>query len=660
MPKRTGALLGVAKAALMEERVEPADVAHPADVLPELDVVVAVDTEGSGLHVDDGARPSVIIVAWQDPDSGVVRSYPFPFDQGTEGKVGLRTARFDIGQGDLFSGEVNLGRADWDWLVDWLTRRQISFHNAKHDLHQLRIGHRIWKSGVDLADQTVWDTMIGGKELWPLDPLGLGAQCERLGIRSGAGGSKTDTADPVKSWLRHRNLPPGRYDLVPWDIIGPYAASDGELSISLYHRQRAELEERGEDARQMKRELEVMRVLYRMETRGLPYDSVGSMAAAELLRGAQSRIAAKLPFDPSKGSEVKRFYFGKREEGGLGHLPYSVTEKKGEPQLNEDVLRKMLKDDLPWAGELAEYNRLDTALSMWYEAYPSMAGPDGRLRTSFKQVFVRSGRFSVERFQAQALPHNHRLETGALKDVPTVRALVGAAVPAGQELWEVDLAQAELRVAAVMADCQRMLRMVAAGEDLHGVTATELFGVDKNSPDWFKYRQVAKRGNFSFIFGVGSETFRETVRKLLGVELSSQESEQIVRKWNGLYPEYRRTIYQVMDIAKQRSYKHNGVSWVNLINGRKRWFQPYEELHKAFNQVVQASLAELGKDWMVDTERRHPGVLLLTVHDSQYLQLPAGDEGERIAHECARRGAEIGTDMFGTPMACDVARWNTH
>ena len=73
-------------------------------------------------------------------------------------------------------------------------------------------------------------------------------------------------------------------------------------------------------------------------------------------------------------------------------------------------------------------------------------GGDGRIRTSFRQTKVVSGRLSVERVQLQAIPHDYQLGT---LGVEGVRSFFKP--DDGFELWEVDISQAEIRVATAVA-----------------------------------------------------------------------------------------------------------------------------------------------------------------------------------------------------------------
>lgn len=88
-----------------------------------------------------------------------------------------------------------------------------------------------------------------------------------------------------------------------------------------------------------------------------------------------------------------------------------------------------------------------------------------------------------------------------------------------------------------------------------------------------------------------------------------------------------------------------------------RWFKPYEDLHKAFNQAVQGSLAQMFKVWMVSVDRRIPGTLVLVVHDSQVLEVPQTQRGLKMVEWAAQEGGRIGTEMFGTKMSVDVKKW---
>lgn len=683
---------------------------------------VAWDTETNTLFVDDGARVSTASVGWiemENPSSVeggrlVIRYVAWPFAQGRVGKAE------DDGVRDLFyTGDMNLPPREWVALMNWLARAPWGLigHNAKFDLHVTREGvlarpklegkGSIWQAqkrgyaGVDLVKQVVWDTMLAAKELYPRESAALKPTSVRLGLDPD-GGDEDAEQKALKPYLGPKTNP--RYDLVPIEVMNPYAAKDTGLTMALWWHQQCELAEGhnahgrgGWTARHwIEREVEVMKALYRMEQAGVPFDGWGAEhARIEVDRRIEAE-QAKLPF---LVEQAKQFFFETNQDGvpvwvgtpgggsiqGKGYPPYSVTTVKREPQMTAEVVAQMVQDEIPYAQGLQNINKLKTANKMWYVPYRAGLGADSRLRTSFRQASnargddggTRSGRFSVERVNLQAIPHDYRLsEFEIMEGIATPRQLIGQAAARlpGWELWETDLAQAELRVAAMWAGCQKMLDAIERGEDLHGNTTTELFHIESDDRTWGQMRQVAKRGNFSLIFGSGWLTFQRMVKKETGVALTDWEAKRIVADWNTLYPEFRRAI-------EQHSRQVEKVQHVTLANGRARWFTSYEDRHKAFNQRVQASLAEYGKEWILSTERLlEPmhlaqrgldegvgrGGLLLVIHDSQVLLLPeAGraDQADQVAPEAIMEqirlnGVQLWHEMFpGVSGDAEAKRW---
>ena len=199
-------------------------VYRPSEVLPDLPQhhLVAFDTETSGLFVDDGARVSIVSVAWCDDDEApleTMHSYVFPFDQGTLDKVNL-PRKF---QGDGMFGTVdNLPLEELDFLAGWLHENDLTAHNAKFDCHIMAAGHRKHGPGWDLEPDVVWDSQIVQVLLDPRENSSLKPTAERLNLLPGQDERIGEVR--LKAWLaKHCTQDNPRYDLAPWDVIAPYA-----------------------------------------------------------------------------------------------------------------------------------------------------------------------------------------------------------------------------------------------------------------------------------------------------------------------------------------------------------------------------------------------------------------------------------------------------
>lgn len=213
----------------------------------------ALDTETSGLYEDGDidappARVSTVSIGWpllgdeadrydRWPNVTVAKeqilpnqwqwiaSVAWPFDQGGVDKPETH------GQQSLFE-EPNLDLRQWSYLLHMCQEFEQVYHNAKFDIHKMRVGTRKFE-GVDLLSGLRWDTQSGNNLLYPtIGTTSLKPSCKIL-----MGKDVKDEQDAVKNYLRKAKLPAGRYDLVPWDIIGTYADNDARLTVMLYLRQ---------------------------------------------------------------------------------------------------------------------------------------------------------------------------------------------------------------------------------------------------------------------------------------------------------------------------------------------------------------------------------------------------------------------------------------
>lgn len=635
---------------LAEPTLGPDDGSTPWLGLPDrAGMVVAFDCEASGLFVDEGARVSIVSVAWFGDDDETIQTRAFAFDQGTLDKPGTG------GQASLFDDAPNLGPDEWDELCGWLKRQKLVAHNIKYDLHIMAAGHRVWGRGVDLSNRIIWCTMVVNPIVFPGEPVALKPNAERLW-----GEQETAPQRRLQDWLRKNKY---RYDLAPWDLIGPYAHKDAEQCLRLWRTQlnlifQGEVPEPYE---LIEREIDLAICLYRMERRGIGFDVDGCGHAAAMLRIEHKRLQDKLwrmGMRPVTEAGARKWFYETK-----GYQPVSTTEK-GQPSVDAEAIKTLEERGAEGAADYRLFNLYGHALSMWYEGWPVKVGPDGRLRPSYHQTKAGgekgkgrgtiSGRLAVERVQLQAIPHDYRLPEG----VPSIRSFFRAAP--GKQLWEVDLAQAEIRVACHSTECEAMRQVLLAGGDIHGQTAQQVFGVAPDDPHYKMWRTLAKRLTFATLYGAGPKTFQRTLKEQSGIDASLEDCRGWLDQYRSAFPEfqdaYRRLEWQA---------KHNG--FIRLVTGRRRWFSEFERQfhpYKAFNQLVQGGVAEAMKIVKVEVEHRFPGVLLLEIHDSLVLEVPGGSEGAALVEQIRQLMIAEVSKLFGgwdadhpVPWEADAGVW---
>lgn len=664
---------------------------RPSVVLPDPGQLIGTavfDCETSGLYFDAGHRVAAVGVAFRiDPER--IYHHAFAFDQGRAEDKGLTVQYFPdtptyqkrglVGKpkGDPegrwdWDTDYNLPEDEWRTLCTWLLEAGkavgLTNHNLKYDLGMLRAGTRHWR-GVDLERYARWDTMLANPPCWPA--MGTNALKPVAEILWGT--EEADEAKVVQEALeevkKRYGISEKRYDLLPWEVNGPYASKDATQAYRLAELQELMIDEGRTCGTRINRTVDVMRVLTRMERRGFgPYQVERSAEIADRIDARIESLAATLPFSPPTGPRAAAYFYDE-----LGLAPWKVSEVprlvvnepdtrkaardgdvrrviKNHGDISATVSRRMAEAGVPHAEAWAQITELRIANQMFYRNYADLAGPDGRIRTSFKQAFVRTGRLSVERFQAQALPKKLALHLGD-ELLPEPRALFGIAP--GRRRMNLDLGQAELRIASMFAGCQVMLDALATGADFHGMTTQNVFHITRDDPNWDLMRDIGKRLTFASIFQVGAPKFRETLWDQAGVEWTLAECKNAVYGWRRTYPEFQASYYKWLEFAEQNMY-------VPLIDGQPSWMATARDYpNTAWNRVVQGSLALFANDWLVEVEKRTAkyDALILAVHDSVVLDLPE-DVADDVCTELQTMTVELWENTFHIPGAVDVKPWH--
>lgn len=623
----------------------------------------------------------------------------------------------------------NLHPDEYAHLVGWLDRRDnLAAHNSVHDMHQMRMGLRADAGGFGLAEglhawdmdtvpgawisgaaprlhmleptlmparlrRTIWCTMVVQKQVVdPLEAAALKKTARRLW-----GDDSTEEEERLKEELKRQGVGlTKRYDLLPWcGAVGDYAAADTHLGYRLWEYQQ-EVGEEGQVPKfwdLVEIEMVLRTTLYRMERRGCAYSVKESFDEGARMRAINARVAATMPFDPSKDAQAKRFYFGVHchraplkidrdgdrsyptfcpkdcpeceGKNGLGLTPTNRTPG-GQPQLDIEEIRRHMSEGRPWADVYFDWKKRRNADSKWYTGWAARTGPDGRIRTSFKQCKsdierpgmaaggTVSGRLAVGRWQAQAIPHLPLIPEGAFP----VRKLIGQ-VPAGTELtnwrgdryvtpvrrkqFEHDLAAGEIRVVTVIANSTKLWDALDAGQDTHAMNAKAFFGVDKDHPDFKHLRNGAKRGTFGVLYGGGVKAVHEQIEAATGMKFPQSKIKDAIDSFFETYPEFRRL---TMDAERRVTRWMGGPGFLTMLDGWRRWYRIDEKTNSAVNQIIQGNLARAMIYWMAEVERQVPGCLLLQVHDSLVTEHDDTPEGHAEAQLVSDIGQKVFQDYF--------------
>ena len=280
-----------------------------------------------------------------------------------------------------------------------------------------------------------------------------------------------------------------------------------------------------------------------------------------------------------------------------------------------------LRGEHPVIPGILEYRTLSKLKSTYCDGLVKVIGPDGRIHSSLNQTETRTGRISSSEPNLQNIPV--RTELGR----ELRRCFIARE---GWALVDADYSQIELRVLAAMAGERTMLGAFAAGEDIHTITASQVFGLPPEMVTPLMRRR-AKAVNFGIVYGIGAYSLAQDI----GVPF--REAEDYIQGYFDHYPDIRRFRAEMIRLANKRGY-------AETLFGRRRALPELRNSQRqlrefgervAVNMPIQGTAADIIKLAMVRVHQRlaEEGLrarLILQVHDELIVEAPV-EEAEAVA-----------------------------
>jgi len=299
-------------------------------------------------------------------------------------------------------------------------------------------------------------------------------------------------------------------------------------------------------------------------------------------------------------------------------LPAGKKTKTGW-STNADVLEK-LRGKHPIVNDVLDYRTLTKLKSTYADGLLKVIDEDGRIRTSFMMTVTDTGRLSSREPNLQNIPI--RREFGG-----QIRKMFVAAP--GKVLVDADYSQIELRLLAHISGDGNMIAAFRSGEDIHAVTASQVFGVPLGEVTRLQ-RSHAKAVNFGIVYGISAWSLAQDI----GVSQAEAKAymDAYLEKYHGVRDYQKRIVAQ----AKEQGF-------VSTLFGRRRTLPELKSSNfalrsfgerVALNMPIQGTAADIIKLAMVNVARRldHEGLeskLILQVHDELIAECPEA-EAERV------------------------------
>jgi DNA polymerase-1 len=274
--------------------------------------------------------------------------------------------------------------------------------------------------------------------------------------------------------------------------------------------------------------------------------------------------------------------------------------------------------DLP--ARVLDWRQLSKLKSTYTDALQEQINPEtGRVHTTYTLASTSTGRLSSTDPNLQNIPI--RTEEG--------RRIRCAFVPAaGHKLLSADYSQIELRILAHLAGIEALRQAFHERQDIHAITASQVFGVPLAGMD-AQTRRKAKAINFGIIYGISPFGLANN----LGI--GQGEAKAYIDAYFARYPGIRDYMERTKAFCRKHGYvtslfgRRMHMPGIRDANPAKRSFQE----RAAINAPIQGSAADVIRRAMIrlPAALAHAGLgarMLLQVHDELVFEVPEAEAEE--------------------------------
>jgi DNA polymerase-1 len=397
------------------------------------------------------------------------------------------------------------------------------------------------------------------------------------------------------------------FDQVPIEDATRYAAEDADITLRLWMTLKPLLAAQGVMTVYETSERPLVPVIVEMEANGVMVDrqhlSHLSGELAQKMAAMESEIfdLADTEFNIASPKQLGEILFEKLS------LPGGKKTKTGAYATGADILEGLAAEGHALPAAVLRWRGMAKLKSTYTDALPTFINPTtGRIHTSYSLAATTTGRLSSSDPNLQNIPI--RSEEGR-------RIREAFIAPEQHVLVSADYSQIELRILAHMADIGALKSAFAEGQDIHAMTASEIFNVPMKemTPE---IRRRAKAINFGIIYGISAFGLANQ----LGI--SRGEAGDYIAAYFERFP----GIKDYMETTKKAAHAQG---YVTTLFGRKVHFKDIDAKQPALrafaeraaiNAPIQGTAADIIRRAMIRMPAAlesltFPAKMLLQVHD---------------------------------------------
>ena len=392
------------------------------------------------------------------------------------------------------------------------------------------------------------------------------------------------------------------------DKATEYAAEDADVTLRLYNHLKSRLNEEKLNKVYESFEKPMVQLLSKMEFNGIKVDDLYLKKLSKKFEDKIRKIEKEI-----YSIAGKEFNIGSPKQ--LGEIIYNELKiaklkktKKGSLATNANILEDLALTEHKFPKLILEWRQISKLKNTYSDALQDhISKKTKRVHTSFLLAATNTGRLASSDPNLQNIPikseEGREIRKAFIADKKNI-------------LISADYNQIEMRILADIADVKELKRAFKNNEDVHCLTASQVFNVPINKVN-DDLRRKAKTINFGIIYGITQYGLAKQI------SVSNQEALDFINSYFKNFPEIKDYMSSTISICRKQGYVSNIFGrriHLRGINDKNFSIRSFQE-RAAINAPIQGSAADIVRlamikiNKLIENDKKLQTKMLLQIHD---------------------------------------------
>ena len=432
-----------------------------------------------------------------------------------------------------------------------------------------------------------------------------------------------------------------------------YAAEDADITLRLYKKFFKSLKEEKMLNIYEIFEKPMIKILAFMEIQGIKIDY-------KFLKTLSLKFGKKIDKIQKEVFKMSNKEFNIASPKQLGEILYNDLKiadlkktKKGSFATSASVLEDLAFKGHKFPQLILDWRQVSKLKNTYSDSLPEHINPNTkRVHTSFLLAATTTGRLASSDPNLQNIP----IKSQDGKDIR--KAFIAEK---DHVLISADYNQIEMRILADLADVKELKKAFKNNEDIHSLTASQIFNIDIKKVDQDQ-RRKAKAINFGIIYGISQYGLAKQIN------VSNYEAEEFLKAYFFKFPEIKVYMDQTIKFCRKSGYVNNIFGrrshFIN-INDKNYNVRNFQE-RAAINAPIQGSAAEIMRLAMIrlniklNEQKKQKSKMLLQIHDELIFETHKDEvkKVSKIIKEEMMSVAKSDHHSFSIPLTIDLNTGN--